>query len=46
MTGKDILSLGLIMALAMCVVAFLSYHLALAGHPGAYWLWHKVLGVM
>jgi hypothetical protein len=46
MTGKDFLSLGSIMAFVACVGAFLSYHLALASHPGAYWLWHKVLGVM
>lgn len=36
----------LLLAVAIPATLGLSYLLALAQHPSAYWLWHTVLGVM
>lgn len=46
MPMRDALWLLAIAGFIIAVGCFASYHMALAGHPNAYWLWHTFLGVM
>jgi len=46
MTRNDWIKLAALIVITVPWMLGLSYLLALAQHPTAYWLWHTVLGVM